>query len=143
MRWTLTVNAIHMPSRTRCLMRRAVATAGCAALITLLLTLAGWAATGSEWSALSEDQRATYLIGLLDQWKWTVSLFDAERAQKGGQPSPAEAWFRWVHQCLASRQMTFRQIGTLVVKRLGDNASERTNPMPMIVSAALVAACKE
>jgi hypothetical protein len=143
MRWTLSVTAMHIPSRTSSRLRRAIATAACAALVTLLVMPAGWAATGSEWSALTEDQRATYLIGILDQWKWTVSVFDAERAQKVGQPSPAEGWLRWVHQCLASRQMTFRQIGAIVVKRLGDNASERANPMPMIVSAALVAACKE
>jgi len=39
--------------------------------------------------------------------------------------------------------MTFRQIGALAGKRLGQSAAERARPMPAIVASALDAACKE
>jgi hypothetical protein len=101
-------------------MRRILAIVGCAGLLGLMHPATpGWAVTGNEWTALAEDQQAMYLIGVLDQWKWAVGLFDAERAQRGGQASPAEAWLKWVHQCLASCQMTYRQIGAMVSRRLG------------------------
>ena len=125
-------------------MGRVLIVLGCAGLIALLLAATtAWAVTGGEWTALAEDQRAMYLIGLLDQWKWAVGLFDAERAQRGGQATPAEAWLRWVHECLATRHLTYRRIGALVGQRLGQNAGERANPMPMVVSSVVTAACKE
>ncbi len=70
-------------------MRRILAIVGCAGLLGLMhLATPGWAVTGSEWTALAEDQRAMYLIGVLDQWKCSVALFDAERAQRGVRPRP-------------------------------------------------------
>lgn len=125
-------------------MRRILAIVGCAGLLGLMHPATpGWAVTGKEWTALAEDQQAMYLIGVLDQWKWSVALFDAERAQRGGQASPAEAWLKWVHQCLSSRQMTYRQIGAIVSRRLGQSAAERAKAMPAVVSSAVDAACKE
>ncbi len=102
-----------------------------------------WAVTGNEWTVFAEDQQAMCLVGVLDQWKWSVGLFDAERAQRGGQASPAEAWLTWVHQCLSSRQMTYRQIGAIVSRRLGQSAAERAKAMPAIVCSAVDAARTE
>jgi hypothetical protein len=39
--------------------------------------------------------------------------------------------------------MTYRQIGAIIGRRLGQNRAERAKPMPAIVSSAVDAPCKE
>lgn len=116
---------------------RTIRAAGCIVFVFLSVSSAG-AVTGNAWKQLSETQRGSYVMGVIDGWHFVSAL---AQLQRGAKPTETEEIIIKVSDCVYDKRMPYSQVIAIVEKYMNDNPAEWHQLMSGVIWDALAKAC--